>query len=106
MAIQMSIHNNAMFGKGTDQSGPFEMHGQYDAESHIVTIEKIYPWLLVLYSGKWNGSFIAGTWTIPGDDNGVFEMWPLEEELPMDTLTNQRALPHGAIPALPGRRSD
>ncbi len=93
MAIRMVIKKSRLKGQGTDVSGPFEMSGEYDSASQIVTIEKRYPWLTVDYCGTWDGQMISGEWSISDGGEGIFEMWPDDPALTLESAHAQKALP-------------
>jgi hypothetical protein len=103
MTLRLVIRGNIIAGGGQDISGPFEMHGEYDPQINQVVIDKAYPWLKVIYVGDWDGQMIAGTWFIPEQDAGVFEMWPQDEELSLEKLRESTANPEVQAPALPAR---
>jgi hypothetical protein len=81
MAFSLLFIGNRISGRGTDMDGPFTMDGE--VESDQVYLVKSYPWLIVRYDGRWNGTFVAGRSTIgplAHGEFGSFEMWPEDEE--------------------------
>ena len=90
----MKIRAGRLIADGKDQSGEFRMFGEHDPATDVVQIDKNYPWLFIEYSGRWDGTMIAGEWrfSLPDDvdraifasdetpDHGIFEIWPLEVE--------------------------
>lgn len=81
MAFSLHFSGNTISGGGSDRDGPFTMKGELDGDS--VYLIKAYPWLIVNYDGRWNGSFVAGRSTIgplAHGEVGTFEMWPEDEE--------------------------
>ena len=90
MAFSLRFSGDAISGDGTDRDGPFDLAGETDGESVYIT--KVYPWLVVRYDGRWNGTFVAGRSTIgpiAHGDFGTFEMWPEDEEQALGTAERE-----------------
>jgi hypothetical protein len=101
MALRMAIRGRRILARGIDICGPFDLRGSYEPDTQRVRIHKIYPWLRVLYGGTWDGQMIAGRWKIPNVDQGVFELWPLDEEQSLSEWRETLALPESTTLALP-----
>lgn len=85
MAFSLRFVGDRIEGGGTDRDGPFAMEGEVDGDR--VYLLKAYPWLIVRYDGRWNGAFVAGRSTIgpiAHGEFGTFEMWPEDEETPIE----------------------
>lgn len=81
MAFRLRFQGHRIDGDGSDRDGPFTLEGENDGTD--VYLIKAYPWLIVRYDGRWNGSFVAGRSTIgplAHGECGSFEMWPEAEE--------------------------
>lgn len=92
MRLTLSFVSDSVAGGGEDETGPFRMIGEIVGD--VVTIRKMYAYWTVTYVGLWNGIYLAGRWTIPpgrGFLQGIFEMWPADEEITVDELTAETA---------------
>lgn len=82
MTLQLRFDKKNLHGKGDDQIGPFQIQGQH-SENGQVQFTKRYASHKVRYQGRWDGSSIAGRWTIREwgwVDYGEFEIWPLGDD--------------------------
>jgi hypothetical protein len=108
--MTLTFRGDSFTGYGTDVDGEFELAGQYDPSDDAVSIVRTYvvapknpsqvgyPFL---YIGRWDGYQIHGRWmmsTHPGE-GGSFEMWPQEEEVAFNEMTEEVAEPE--VLALP-----
>lgn len=79
--LQLSFSNGRIVGDGGDDSGKFNISGEYEADE--VNLQKHYPLWSVNYLGRWDGTILSGHWTISSPDffdAGTFEIWPEEPE--------------------------
>jgi hypothetical protein len=77
MDLHLEFGNGRMTGDGTDDIGPFVIHGGYDTVSRECHWTKTYPGSHdVLYRGFREGTGIWGTWEIPPWSKGGFHIWP------------------------------
>lgn len=97
MACRLIFNGDEISGGGEDTGGLFVMDGVYDPASQDVVITKTYPAKLrVIYRGRWDGVMIAGRSSIYGIkgthsegfyDAGSFELWPEDEEVALEKMT-------------------
>ncbi|MDX2064634.1 MAG: hypothetical protein SFX74_02710 [Fimbriimonadaceae bacterium] len=91
-AMMLMFREGTISGKGQDQSGRFDVSGEYDEPD--VQLTKIYPGWEVRYFGTYGGEMISGRWTITsagGYDAGVFEIWPEGDRLDVEALMEEKA---------------
>ncbi len=87
-----------MMGDGDDEVGYFCINGKYDSESGAVSWIKTYPKShQVMYSGRWDGIMITGSWRIESAASGNFAIWPGDtEEGAADRQHIEESLPEPA----------
>ena len=89
-------------GEGCDSVGPFVIDGRFSREAGDCWWMKNYVGAhSVWYRGFREGKGIWGTWEIPGDRQGGFQIWPVGEE-PAEASAATR---EEEIPAEPVRAS-
>jgi hypothetical protein len=64
--------DGAIKGNGTDGVGAFTIEGKLEGTN--ISFEKKYPAHAVVYKGTLKGDEITGTWEIPGNCNGTFQI--------------------------------
>ena len=64
--------DGAIKGNGTDGVGAFTIEGKLEGAN--VSFEKKYGGHAVVYKGTLKGDEITGTWEIPGNCNGTFQI--------------------------------
>lgn len=87
MRLTLNFSGGRIRGSGTDDTGPFDVIGEYVGDS--ARMAKSYGRYVVLYDGRWNGASIAGPWEIPHDlivNRGEFEMWPERESVTIEEI--------------------
>ena len=87
MRLTLNFSNGRIRGSGTDDSGAYEVIGEYGGES--VKMAKAYGTHVVLYDGRWNGASIAGRGEVPFDvivNTSEFEMWPEHESVSIEEI--------------------
>ena len=102
--LLFTFANGAAKGEGVDKDGEFVYLGVYHPDGEVV-LTKVYtrPFVPVpksmTYRGTWNGSWIGGRWQDdwhPTSNCGPFELWPVDEELAVETLTAEQPEALGA----------
>jgi hypothetical protein len=91
-AMMLMFRDGQITGKGQDQSGRFDVAGEYDGVD--VTLTKSYVGWDVRYFGTYGGEMISGRWTITSGgayQAGVFEIWPEGDRLDVEALLEERA---------------
>lgn len=104
MGFRLVFRGNVVMGGGSDESGAFSMVGEVNPDQNLLHLEKHYLGLRVDYDGPWNGSFVCGPSTIRHGqfhERGYFEIWPAEEELPMDSFAKEQEVSDPEILSLP-----
>jgi hypothetical protein len=77
MDLQLTFGQGLMGGAGTDDIGPFQIKGRYDAGTGECYWTKTYLGQHdVFYRGFRDGKGIWGTWEITIHDHGGFHIWP------------------------------
>jgi hypothetical protein len=96
MRLQLQFTPASVAGGGRDFVGGFVIHG-VTSPAGGVQFAKRYSTHLVYYQGTWDGTLIAGRWTMlqPDEDfvdEGEFEIWPDGEEMGLEFLEREVAL--------------
>ncbi len=97
MELGLQFQEGRMSGTGSDGIGPFVIDGTYDAKELEASWWKTYPGShRVWYRGFREGKGIWGTWEIPSDRSGGFQIWPkaLGEEV---SLVEEETAPVEAV---------
>ena len=77
MDLGLTFAAGKMTGNGNDDVGRFTIHGQYNAKSLECSWTKTYVGAHdVFYRGFREGKGIWGTWEIPQQSHGGFQIWP------------------------------
>jgi hypothetical protein len=79
MKIDLSFAKGRIAGGGSDQIGTFRIAGRYHEDGTVEFTKRYRPWHKVIYTGRWDGQMIFGTWLIRRFDSGEFEIWPEAE---------------------------
>jgi len=90
MRLRLQFYGDQLIGGGSDCAGWFEIRGHLNYSEGVVRFAKRYSTYGVEYEGRWDGTMIAGLWTMRHpvlygnsryvEEHGDFEMWPETEE--------------------------
>lgn len=79
--LRLTFEVGRLTGSGSDDVGPFSIHGRYDPTSLECTWQKAYVGgHSVDYRGWREGKGIWGRWTIGTSASGGFHVWPVSVE--------------------------
>lgn len=77
MRLDLTFVRNHLRGDGTDDIGPFRLHGGYELDTRRCWWVKTYPGShQVFYKGVQQGRMITGEWALPPAHHGAFSIWP------------------------------
>lgn len=71
--MYMDINGN-ICGAGSDDIGDFIINGQDDGDTEVYFIKQYKGAHAVHYKGESDGSTVTGTWEIPGNCDGTFDL--------------------------------
>jgi hypothetical protein len=79
MHLHLQFRQSEILGEGTDYVGPWQITGNFSAESSICIWTKKYLGKhSVRYQGQFGDTGIVGKWDISGMVSGEFHIWPAE----------------------------
>ena len=93
MSLELTIGKGRVKGNGEDRVGKFSIRGDY--QDNQVTLTKTYGKSNIVYDGQWNGAMISGIWTLKTKhqvQEGVFEIWPLSDDLGLKGLADPKRI--------------
>jgi len=93
MSLELKIAKGLLKGRGEDRIGTFQIKGEYHTAQ--VSLTKTYGRRKISYEGLWDGSMIFGKWTLEtrtARDEGVFEIWPLSDDLGLEGLADPKRI--------------
>lgn len=99
--VTIRFASGTLEGEGDDRDGAFLFSGHYNgAQVQFIKAYKRPAWDVaarLLYTGTWNGEFIAGEWRDESarHSRGPFELWPLGDGpdlLSLTELTRRKTL--------------
>lgn len=89
-SMRLSISHGKIYGRGRDGHGLCLYVGLYGEDGSVYVEKKYHVQVIegpahVIYEGKWEGDFVAGTWRLPDEAEpcGEFEWWPQGAGVPL-----------------------